>query len=437
MDQASGLSAAFPGPVVSGIRGVRALDAAGRFSEPRRIRWADGRFTESPAPGLPAAPAADELDGTGYWLIPGLVDTHVHAAWHAFTEPDRAALGPEATARATADGLARNLAAGITQLRDAGGLTPEALAAVPAGRRPRVQLAVRMLDRAAADAAGGLDAAVEDALAAGARWIKLVATAGVAAPAGTGLDPVFTAAETRDAVRRAERVGAGTMVHAWGGAAIDFAIDAGATSLEHGIFLTDAQAARAAAAGLTFVPTLRIYTLVQRMIVDGALPAAFRARVDEAIAAHPNAVRRARDAGLTIAVGTDSGTPAQHGTARLEFDALVAAGLTPSEALTAATRSGAELLARVAETPQETSGVRGAPGLPGTSGTPGTPGLPGTLAPGAVADAVLLRRDPREPGALSDPAAVVAVLARGVLHDPATLDPQRAHAPIPPREDPK
>lgn len=424
MDQMGDLDATVPAQVVRGIRDVRALDAAGAFSEPRRITWVDGRFTE-PAPETEPAPgqakAAGELDGTGFWLIPGLVDTHVHAAWHAFNAPDRAALGPDATASATADGLARTLASGITRVRDAGGLTPDALAAVPEGRRPRVQLAVRMLDRAAADAAGGLDAAVEEALAAGARWIKLVATAGVAAPAGTGLDPVFSAAETRDAVRRAERAGAGTMVHAWGGEAIDWAIDAGATSLEHGIFLTAAQAVRAADAGLTFVPTLRIYTLVRRMIADGALPSAFRARVDEAISAHPNAVRRARDAGLPIAVGTDSGTPEQHGSARLEFDALVAAGLTPSEALTAATRSGAELLDRVAQDP------RGA----------AAPGRSGSLAPGATADAVLLRRDPREPGALSDPTTIVAVLADGVLHDPATLDPRRAHEPTPLREDPK
>lgn len=422
------------------LTGVRVLGASGDFSAPRRIAWADGRFAAEsagantrgdsvagdladPAASDLADPKAGEFDASGLWLIPGLVDAHVHAAWHAFDAADRSALDNAATAAATASGLARTLAAGITRVRDAGGLTAAALAEVPAAARPSVQLSVRMLDRAAADAAGGLDRAVEAVLAEGARWVKLVATAGVAAPAGAGLEPVFTAAETRDAVRRAERAGAGTMVHAWGGQAIDDAITAGATSIEHGIFLTAEQAAAAADAGLTFVPTLRIYTLVQRMIAAGALPAAFRGRVEEAVAAHPAAVLRARDAGLPIALGTDSGTPDQHGTVRLEFDALVAAGLSPSEALHAATRGGAELLGRV-----ETAHVAGR-------------GAPGTLDVGAPAEAVLLRRDPREPGALSDPAAIVRVLAGGALLDPGLLDPV-PHNAAPecersPRKDPK
>lgn len=434
----------------SAVSGVRVLDSRGGFTPPSRIEWAAGRVTavsSEPAAGQPAAARQrGDVDGTGLWLIPGLVDAHVHAAWHAFDAADRDLPDAPATLRATTEGLAKTLAAGITSVRDAGGLSSDTLARIPAGSRPRVQLSVRMLDRAAADAAGGLDRAVDAVLAEGARWVKLVATAGVAAPAGAGLDPVFTRAEVRAAVRRAERAGAGVMVHAWGGAAVDDAIAAGATSIEHGIFLTTAQATAAAEAGLTLVPTLRIYHLVQRMIAAGSLPAAFRARVDEAVGAHPHAVLRARDAGLPIAIGTDSGTPDQHGTARLEFDELVAAGLSAAEALLAATRNGAALLARV-DRDRGTTGAgsrvdqdrgptgagsrvdpdRGPTEVSSPTGTESQPAhaLDGTLAPGAVADAVLLRRDPREPGALSDPTAVVSVLRDGVLLDPADLDPPR------------
>ncbi|TDP90860.1 imidazolonepropionase-like amidohydrolase [Leucobacter luti] len=409
----------------AGITGVRLLDASGGFTPPSRIAWTDGCFTHATAgPVETAGQRPSELDGTGLWLIPGLVDAHVHAAWHAFDAADRDLPSAIATRRATAHGLAQTLAAGITSVRDAGGLSAPELAQIPAGARPRIQLSVRMLDRAAATVAGGLDRAVDAVLAEGARWVKLVGTAGVAAPAGAGLEPVFTPDEVRDAVRRADRVGAGVMVHAWGGTAIDDAIAAGATSIEHGIFLTPAQATAAAAAGMTLVPTLRIYHLVQRMIVAGTLPAAFRARVDEAVGAHPRAVRLARDAGLPIALGTDSGTPEQHGTARLEFDALVAAGLSPAEALHAATRTGAALLARVA----------------GDAGAEART-VVGTLDPGAVADAVLLRRDPREPGALSDPTAVVRVVLGGTVLDPTELaraapDPA-VHAPYPQTSQPQ
>lgn len=436
-----------------GISGVRVLNEHGGFTQPTRVGWNDGRFTAD------SASQNGDSDGAGSWLIPGLVDAHVHASWHAFDASDREQLSPDATLRATTAGLSRTLAAGVTSVRDAGGLDAETLAAIPAIGRPRVQLSVSMLDRAAADAAGGLDCAVERALAAGAQWIKLVATAGVASPQGAGLEPVFTAAEMRDAVRRADSAGAGVMVHAWGGTAIDHAIGAGARSIEHGIFLTREQAERAAVRGLTLVPTLRIYHLVAEMIAAGSLPQTFRARVAEATAAHPGAVRLARDAGLAIAVGTDSGTPDQHGTAKLEVDALVAAGLTPQEALLAATRSGAALLASVGQDSKERArssddrlgggaqrtgdswpggsepdgpgladqrlNARGSSAAPSrsqatwssASRTPWEPlAAPGTISPGAPADAVLLRRDPREPGALSDPAAVVGVLLGGTWH---------------------
>lgn len=373
-------------------RGIRILDARGEFTDPVRVGWADGRFS------LGGGAAADDLDGSGLWMIPGLVDAHLHAGWQAFDAEDRARLGEQRTGELIAAALRRTLASGVTSVRDAGGLAAARLTAIPSWERPRTQLAVQLIDRAAADAAGGLDRAVEEVLEAGARWVKLVATAGVAAPPGAGLEPVFSAAEQGEAVRRAERAGAGVMVHAWGGAAIDHAIEAGALSIEHGIFLTDEQARRAAARGMTLVPTLRIYRLVQGMIDAGSLPAAFRARVDEAVGAHPRAVLRARDAGLAIALGTDSGTPEQHGTGRLEFDALVAAGLRPQEALLAATRSGAELLARVADVADSPTGA---------------------IAEGALADAVILRRDPREPGALSDPESIVGVLLGGRWADPA------------------
>ncbi len=387
-------------------RGIRILDARGDFGSPARVSWADGRFALGGGDrggdrrGARAGDRAGELDGSGLWMIPGLVDAHLHAGWQAFDAEDRARLGEDRTRGLVAAALRRTLASGFTSVRDAGGLDAEQFAAIPPAERPRAQLAVRLIDRSAADAAGGLDRAVERVLEAGARWVKLVATAGVAAPAGTGLDPLFSAAEQRDAVRRAERVGAGVMVHAWGGKAVDHAIEAGALSLEHGIFLTDAQARRAAVRGMTLVPTLRIYRLVRRMIDAGSLPAAFRARVEEAVAVHPLAVQHARDAGLAIALGTDYGTAEQHGTGLLEFDALVEAGLTPQEALLAATRTGAELLARVAGS--EDSGESPA----------------GAIAEGALADAVILRRDPREPGALSDPESVFAVLLGGRWIDP-------------------
>ncbi|QIK63929.1 amidohydrolase family protein [Leucobacter viscericola] len=382
-------------------RSIRVMGDDGSFSAPTRVSWANGRFE------LGGDPEATDLDGSRLWMIPGFVDTHLHAAWQQFDAADRANADPEATQQAIAEGLRRTLEAGVTTVRDAGGLTEEMLRGIPERSRPRAQLAVTLIDREAASAAGGVAAATSQALEAGARWIKLVATAGVAAPAGAGLDPVYSAAEQSDAVRLAEQAGAGVMVHAWGGQAIDDAIEAGAMSIEHGIYLTDAQAKRAANRGMTLVPTLRIYRLVQRMISSGALPSAFRARVDEAVVTHPRAVLRARDAGLPVALGTDYGTAEQHGSNRREFDALVEAGLTPGEALVAATRAGAALLSRVAVDLTVVSD--------------------GRIAEGSIADAVILRNDPNIPGVLSAPEAVFAVVRGGHFFTPVLTTTREDH----------
>ena len=396
--------------VTSAVARARVLTERGDFSAPQRVSWAGGRFSLGGAADLDAtqtdlvAPAGGDL-----WLVPGLVDAHTHASWHAFSEPDRARDTQAERDEKTLAVLETMLRAGFTSLRDAGGFDPAAFAEFVATRSaqntellPRVQASVHMITRPAADEAGDALALVDRALEAGARWIKLVGTASVASPPGSGLDPLFSLDEQRRIVRRAAEVGAGVMIHAWGGAAIDDAIEAGVMSVEHGIFLTEAQATRAADRGMTLVPTLRIYRLVQRMIERGELPAEFGPRVAEAVDAHWGAVRRARDAGLAIALGSDFGTSDQHGTNRVEFDDLVAAGLSPEEALVAATRGGAELLARVATDPAPI----------------------GRIADGEIADAMIFTQDPRTPGVFSAPDSIFAVVSGGtvisgtVIHDP-------------------
>lgn len=366
------------------------LSETGAFADEVRISWKNGTFA------LDAVPHGGRRTGGPLWIIPGIVDAHVHTDHHKFMPEDDARIEQRETL--TREALARTLSAGITSARDAGGLNPAFLDALPAATTPRLQTSIAMIDRATADAGGGVAKAAERALAAGARWVKLMATGSVASPPDTDLAPVFTASEVRDAVRAADQVGAGVMMHAWGGEAIDQAIDAGVMSLEHGIYLTEAQARRAAEHGMTFVPTLHIYRFVQRLIADGDLPEAFRRRVDDAVERHPAAVRIARDAGLPIALGSDYGTTEQHGTNRREFDALVGAGLSAEEALVAATRTGAALLRRAAPDPES---------LPS-----------GRIADGEIADAVIFARDPREPGTFTRPDSVIAVIQGGTLISP-------------------
>ena len=412
----AGIRAVLP----DGATGYAGDARAAVFGEPTRVSWENGTFA------VGGEIDATDLDGRDLYLVPGLVDAHAHVAWHAFNESDREQATPEQQNRATHEVLTRMLHTGFTSVRDAGGFDPALLrdTHTHTPRAPRVQSSVALIDRAKADHAGGVVAAAEAALERGARWVKLVGTASVASPPGSGLEAVFTRAEQRAVVSRAAEVGAGVMLHAWGGPAIDDAIEAGVMSIEHGIFLTTEQAARAAERRMTLVPTLKIYRLVLDMIRKGQLPAAFEPRVREAVAAHPGSVRLARDAGLAIALGSDFSTPEQHGTNRTEFDDLLHAGLTPGEALTAATRSGAELLARVAHDPHR------APH--GQSAAPS-----GLIADGEIADAVVFNRNPLEPGAFSAQESVIAVIIGGELIDvsgtnTAGIEPMR---PEPTRPD--
>jgi len=151
-------------------------------------------------------------------------------------------------------------------------------------------------------------------------------------------------AEFAAAVDAAHEGDARVMVHTWGGDSIDWAIEAGATSIEHGIYMTSSQATRAHDAGMTLVPTLTIYRYVREMVVAGKLGGVPLARIADVVAVHEESRSPRQEAGLPLAVGSDFSTPEQHGKNLVEIGSLMRAGLTSAEALLAATRNGATLL---------------------------------------------------------------------------------------------
>ena len=159
-------------------------------------------------------------------------------------------------------------------------------------------------------------------------------------------------------VDEAHRQGIRVMAHAHGSAGAIAAARAGADSIEHGFLLDDDAIEAIAEAGAVFVPTL--------LASEGMEP-----EVDER---HRDAVRRAHRRGIRIAMGTDC--PMQpHGTNLRELELLVACGLTPLEALQAGTGTAAELLGLGDEI--------------------------GRIAPGLVADLVVVDGDPIDVTGLS------------------------------------
>jgi imidazolonepropionase-like amidohydrolase len=369
------------------ITGAQVMDEAGRFAPGTVTITADGTFgAVGPAGTDPAG--ADVLDGRGQWLLPGIYDCHSHITWNDFHLEQRERKTAQQQAAETAAALRATLRAGVTSLRDAGGAPAwvQAEAGTPAVPGPRLQISVDMLGAAQAGTSDTMRGHVEAALAKGAQWIKLVATAGSSTPGDAVLKSNFSEAEIRAAVETARSGGARVMMHTWGGDSADWAIEHGVTSIEHGIYLTDAQVAAAAAAGLTLVPTLTVYRLVRDMVLAGELEGVAFDRIVDVIAAHEQVIGLACERGLPLAVGSDYSTPEQHGTNLLEIGALMRAGLPAADALLAATANGARLL-------NDPDG--------------------GAIAPGRRADAVLLSADPADPATFDDRGSVAAVVKDG------------------------
>jgi imidazolonepropionase-like amidohydrolase len=174
------------------------------------------------------------------------------------------------------------------------------------------------------------------------------------------------------------------MCHALGGRGLRIAIEAGVDSIEHGCYLDEEPELldRMAERGIFFVPTFAVYDFHRRSPSPHV-----RERAHELKEHHVESLRRALAAGVKIAAGTDAGGHG-HPKNALEIECLVRAGMTPLQALQAATGWAAECIGREHEL--------------------------GTVEKGKLADLVVVRGDPLEDvGILQDPDRIALVLKGG------------------------
>lgn len=341
----------------------------------------DGRISFA-GPGSPAIPAgAEVIEAEGRHLVPGLIDAHVHLSLGA--GPDFMAEGsvPEEVAveRAVAN-CARTLRAGVTTVRDLGGVGRACLRVASLRREgeiagPRILTSGSVLTVRGGHAhvigiEADTPAELVDAIASladdGADVVKIVATGGVLTKGVDASSPTYPQDAIRVAVEAAHARGMRVSAHAIGDRGIDAALRAGADSVEHGCYLTEEAISRLCAGAQWLVPTLSAPHNVLRG--GDEVPDYARAKSIEVGEHHRASFRRAAEAGARIAAGTDAGTPFNpHGGLAGELALNHENGLPLARVLIAATREGARLL-----------------GLDDA----------GMLREGFVADAVLLDDDP-------------------------------------------
>jgi imidazolonepropionase-like amidohydrolase len=318
---------------------------------------------------LPADARVLELPGTT--LLPGLIDLHSHVLLHPYNEVPweeqvlREGVG-ERTARATVH-LARTLDAGFTTLRDlgtegAGSADVGLRAALAKGviRGPRLVVAEQAIVMrgsyaprgfapeltipVAAEEAGNLPElvkAVRGQIARGADVIKVYADYRWG-PDGSA-QPAFTVDELRAAVEIANASGRPLVAHASSAEGMRRAALAGVQTIEHGDGGTAEVFALMRERNVILVPTVAAGHAIAQYggWTPGVGPEPVRVRAKRA------SVRLALDAGVQIANGSDVGVFA-HGDNVRELELLVDYGLTPLQAIVAATTTAGRVLQRPA-----------------------------------------------------------------------------------------
>jgi imidazolonepropionase-like amidohydrolase len=323
----------------------------------------------------PGPAGARVVDLGDRWVLPGLIDCHVHlesdAGGQAALLEELTGSPGQAALRAQWNGM-KTLRAGFTTVRNLGDSTGATLAlrdAVEAGwvMGPRIVDAGRAIGVTAGHMDGtlglaedlhaavpqenlcdGADAcreAVRRQIRRGVDVIKIATTGGVNSRIGAGIGQQMFPDEVRAVVETAHLAGKKVAVHAHGTDGINVALAAGVDSIEHGTLPDDRSLKLFRQANAWYVPTLStVNGYRERLAKDpDAYPPEVLAKIRWRMEITGKALERAVPAGVRIAFGTDAGV-SKHGRNADEFELMVAHGMTPAGAIVAATTSAADLL---------------------------------------------------------------------------------------------
>ncbi len=358
------------------IRAGRLVDVeAGEIRRDQVIVVRHDRI-ESVGPASATPAGADEIDLSSATVLPGLMDMHAHLIGEPESGHGYSSLVLRTAAQEALSGVrnARDtLQAGFTTVRDVGtfrafvdvalrdaidrgdvmgprmmcagsfvtcpggggditGLAPDVDAVVP-----------RDLRFGVSKSADEVRDAVRRILHGGANFIKVIATGAVLTEGTTPGAPEFSESEIRAAVEEAAPYGAHVAAHAHGAEGIKRAVRAGVRSIEHGSLMDDDSIEMMAASGTYLVADVYCGDYIAEAGREFGWSQAVLRKNDETTDAQREGFEKAVEAGVKIAFGTDSGVY-PHGWNAKQFAYMVRHGMTPMQAILAATTVASQLM---------------------------------------------------------------------------------------------
>ena len=315
--------------------------------------------------------AASVIDLSDHFVLPGLMDMHVHLQGEMGPDNDkeRLKMAPELMQMRSQMFAMRTLEAGFTTVRDVGSSPQEMYALRDAINKgwvdgPRIIAAGGVgITGGHADVSGmkpellelftsvnvcdgpyDCRRAARNVIKYGADLIKITSTGGVMTQRATGTEQQMEPDELEEIVRAAARMGRKVAAHAHGEDGIIAALEAGVASIEHGSYTGPAAIKVFKRTGAYLVPTL----LAGDTVVYAAQNSEFMADTVKAKALRVGSdmkgnFAKAHKAGVKVAYGTDSGV-SKHGTNAEEAVLMVEAGMSEMDVIKSATVNAADLI---------------------------------------------------------------------------------------------
>ncbi len=364
----------------------RVIVGDGRILDHASVLVKDGKILKIALNGMNIPKDAQTIPLDGQTLLPGFIDAHIHICMDGSPDPVAAGLteSPIITTLKAAESARRTLMAGVTTVRDMGGkdgIDFGLRQAIDSGLipGPRMLISGRLICMTGGHGwqigleANGPDEvrkAAREQIKAGVDIVKLMATGGVLTPAVEPGSEQLTEEELRAGVEEAHKAGKKTATHAMGTRGIQNALRAGIDSIEHGVYLDDETVSMMMERNIPLIPTISALYNIETKGIEAGIPAFAVEKTLKVKPFHLESIRMAREAGVSVAAGTDAGTPFNlHGENLGEIKLLVDyGGFSAMGAIEAGTRIAARVLGLEKEL--------------------------GTVAEGKVADLVMVEGNP-------------------------------------------